>query len=64
MKGVQAKTVQLLGWDGKRAIQALQAQLGIQRSLKPLCLATDRTFKVFKFYLIYVFLNFLFCIGM
>ena len=64
MKGVQAKTIQLPGWDGKKTIQALQVQLGIQKSLTPLCLATDRTFKVFKFYLIYLFLNFLFCISM
>ena len=60
MKGVQAETIQLPGWDGKRETQALQVPLGIQKSLKPLCLAIDPTSIILNFYL---FLNFLFCIG-
>lgn len=43
MRGVQAETIQLPGWDGKREIQVLHVQLEILKPLKPLYPILDPT---------------------
>ena len=56
MKGVQAETIQLPGRDGKRETQVLQVPLGIQKSLKTLCLAIDPTSIILNFYFLKLFI--------